>query len=191
MHCAPSTAWRNAFNQSESLSACTCKARSWQLLCTGEGMCTGRGELEVAKNPAEQEEHHVLGPRSDWGKISTGGSTDTQLWLPNLCMCWRSPHCLAACCLSSLSDWEKSWEQLLGFANSSADTLSHKSKVPLSPRVLGDALVTWFCWCSTSGSVAPLLLPPVWSTAALMDCLLPALGTWQEAAGAAAASHQM
>lgn len=89
-------------------SAYTCEVLSWQFLCAEKGTCLGSGELEVAKNPVEQEEQSVLGPKSHWGKISTRGSTDAHLWLPNLCMHWRSPLCFAVCCLDSSLDWVKS-----------------------------------------------------------------------------------
>lgn len=60
-------------------SAYTCEVLSWQFLCAEKGTCLGSGELEVAKNPVEQEEQSVLGPKSHWGKISTRGSTDAHL----------------------------------------------------------------------------------------------------------------
>lgn len=67
-HTVPITAQRNVFNHSENLSAYTCEVLSWQFLCEGKGTCSGRGELEVAKNPVEQEEHSVLGSKSRWGR---------------------------------------------------------------------------------------------------------------------------
>lgn len=53
---------RHANLGNESLLLYTMKALGQQLLWA-EKMCQVRGELGVAKNPVEQEEHHSLGPR--------------------------------------------------------------------------------------------------------------------------------
>lgn len=70
---------RGTLSTTVRTSLLTPEVLSWQFLCEGKGTCSGRGELEVAKNPVEQEEHSVLGSKSRWGKISTEGRTDAHL----------------------------------------------------------------------------------------------------------------
>lgn len=80
-------------------------------------------------------------------------------------------------------------EELGTASGLAAGALSCEREGPLSPRrSLEDAMVSWHQWCGTSGRAAPLLPPPVWSTAPCMAACQPAQAAraaspWQVACG--------
>lgn len=126
----------------KSLLVHTSKALSWQLLWAGKETCLVRGEPGVAKNPAEQEEHRALGPRSD---------CDCQI------TAWAG-GALCACPLGRPSPWLKSWGQPLGLLQG----LSPVKEKCLYPQGSGRcrgvlAPVVQHKWQSSSSSAATCL----------------------------------
>lgn len=127
--------------------------------------CLLRGELEVAKNPVEQEEHHAHGPRS--------------LIAKSLLM---SPLCVLGHPSLQVKSWGQPPDLLQGLS-----PMQEKCLYPQGPERCCDVLASVD---GTSGRTAPLLLPPVWSTAPAWVPVLPAPGTWHAAAAAVEVSCQ-